>query len=168
MATLASAKCIVLIDAPCEPDDILPEFLQRDIINNVRDGGRLVVFGGLFSLGKGGYKNTLLARILPVELQGPWEVKGGNKPLPIIPSAPELKSMDWSANPSVFFIHDLRVDDDAKVWLTAGGKPLLVSRSYGKGIVFVFLGTVCGPDDEKSSIFWKCKLWPSLVNKIIK
>ena len=167
MDTLNCAKCIVLIDAPCTPDDIIPEFLQRDILNNIRDGGKLIIFGGLFSLGKGGYQDTLLSKIMPVKVQGPWEVKGGNEPLPISSCSSEFQSMDWSMNPCVFYTHDLSITDDAKVLLKAGDKPLLVSRSYGKGEVFVFLGTVCGDDDGNSLIFWKWKNWNTLVDKII-
>lgn len=64
-ATIAAAKRIVLVDAPIDPDGILPPFLLDDIVSAVRDGAELVVLEGLFSMDRAGYAKSRLARILP-------------------------------------------------------------------------------------------------------
>lgn len=162
------AKSIVLIDAPCGPEKILPEFLQKDIMKTIHSGSKLVIFGGLFTLGKGEYQGTALERILPVELKGVWQVKSSNTPLSIKVVNPEFKKINWSKKPCVYHYHDLKPTKDAKILLKAGDKPLLVSRKFGKGEVIVFLGTVCGPPSENPPIFWKWKDWPKLVKKIVE
>ena len=52
-------------DAPAGPDGALPDFVLADIAEAVSDGAELVVLGGFFSLGKGEYADTPLAKILP-------------------------------------------------------------------------------------------------------
>lgn len=63
--TVRRARRIVLADAPAGPDGALPDFILADIAEAVADGAELVVLGGFFSLGKGEYAGTPLAKILP-------------------------------------------------------------------------------------------------------
>ena len=63
--TVKRACRIVLADAPAGPDGALPDFVLADIVEAVSDGAELVVLGGFFSLGKGEYAGTPLAKILP-------------------------------------------------------------------------------------------------------
>jgi len=162
------AKTIVLIDAPCGPNNILPDFLLNDIASAVREGAKLVIFGGLFTLDKGEFAGTPLAEILPVEIsKSAWQVKGSMQPLTIEPVDLRFSKIDWSAQPCVYYYHDLPLKQDASVLLRAGGKPLLVSKKYGKGEVVVFLGTVCGSATEQPPVFWKWKNWDKLVVEIL-
>jgi len=64
-ATIAKAKRIVLVDQPFQPDDIVPDFLVADIVAAVEDGAELIVIDGFFSLARGEYAGTALAKILP-------------------------------------------------------------------------------------------------------
>lgn len=164
---LGRANAIVLIDAPREPGNILPEFLLKDIIQSVTNGAKLVIFGGLFTLEKGGYKNSILEKFLPVKLENPWQVKESEKAMPISPVAAKYRELDWSAKPCVYYYHDLKLQNDAEVLLKAGDKPLLVSGKLGKGEILVFLGTVCGPPSTDPPVFWKWEHWPELVSLII-
>lgn len=82
-STLRRAKRIVLSDAPVGPDGVLPEFILEDIVEAVSDGAELVVLGGFFSLGKGEYAGTPLARILP-------ENVSGMKPFDALPVSPRI------------------------------------------------------------------------------
>ncbi|MHB9140078.1 MAG: hypothetical protein ACYC4Q_11810, partial [Victivallaceae bacterium] len=97
-----------------------------------------------------------------------WQIKGSSDPLTIEPEAPQFKKLDWSGKPCVYYYHDLALKKDAAVLLRAGGKPLLVSKKYGKGEVVVFLGTVCGPATEQPPAFWKWKDWPELAAMICR
>jgi uncharacterized membrane protein len=165
--SLSHAKSIVLIDAPCGPENILPDFLLKDILQGVHNGSKLVIMGGLFTLGKGEFRGTILEKALPVKLNGVWQVKGGEKPLFIKPVSDEYKKINWSAKPCVYYYHDLKPVKGAKVLLEADGKPLLVSRKLGKGEIIVFLGTTCGGTSDKSLPFWNWRNWPELAFKII-
>ena len=64
-ATVAKAKRIVLVDAPVDPDGILPPFILDDIVAAVEDGAELVILQGLFSVDRAGYEKSRLKRILP-------------------------------------------------------------------------------------------------------
>jgi hypothetical protein len=161
------AKSIVMIDAPCGPKKILPDFLQKDILGRIHKGAKLVILGGLFTLGKGEFQGTRLGQVLPVKLAGAWQIKKAAKPLQITPSCPEYKKIDWSAKPCVYYYHDLKPIKGAKVLLKAGDKPLLVSRKYGKGEIIVFLGSCCGKPDNNSLPFWKWAKWQNLITKVI-
>ena len=63
--TLAAAKRIVLVDAPLQFDDVLPPFVVADIAAAVEDGAELVVLDGPFTLDRGGYGESKLAKIMP-------------------------------------------------------------------------------------------------------
>ena len=52
----------------------------------------------------------------------------------------------------------------AKVLLTAGEKPILVTGEYGKGRVAVFAGTVMGDLPAHRTAFWDWDGWPALVS----
>ena len=82
-STLRRARRIVLADAPAGPDGVLPDFVLADIAEAVSDGAELVVLGGFFSLGKGEYSGTPLAKILP-------ENVSGMKPFDALPDSPRI------------------------------------------------------------------------------
>lgn len=63
--TLRRAKRIVLADAPAGPNGVLPDFILSDVVAAVSDGAELIVLGGFFSLSKGEYAETPLAKVLP-------------------------------------------------------------------------------------------------------
>ena len=64
-STVAAAKRIVLVDAPKSFDDVLPDFLLRDIVAAVKDGAELIVLDGPFTLDRGEFAGTPLEAILP-------------------------------------------------------------------------------------------------------
>ena len=164
--SIRQAKTIVMIDAPCGPRNALPDFILKDIVQKVDDGAKLVIFGGLFTLGKGEFQGTVLEKILPVKLKDAWQVKGSTIPLLIEPVSQHFSNIDWKEKPCVYYRHDLVPTEDAQVLLKAGGYPLLISKKYGKGEVVVFLGTVCGPATEQPTVFWKWKNWSRLAAMI--
>lgn len=81
--TVRRARRIVLADAPAGPDGALPDFVLADIAEAVSDGAELVVLGGFFSLGKGEYADTPLAKILP-------ESVSDLKPFDAMPDSPRI------------------------------------------------------------------------------
>ncbi len=166
--TIARAKKIVLIDFPFCPQGVLPECVFDDIAGNVRKGSRLVVFGGLCSLGKGGYAESRLADILPVKIGSPWEQKKFAAPAAISAEGNTLFNLAVGKDaPAVLYRHGLELRKEAYVLLRADGEPLLVEWKVGEGTVAVFLGMTCGPAAEYPSLFWKCPGWQILAAQIV-
>ena len=167
-ATVSRARTIVLVDMPCGPGPVMPEFLVRQIAQSVHNGGALVVLGGLFTLGKGQFQGTLFEKMLPVVLGGKWEVRRADKPLTLRPTDPALgKGLSWSARPRVFYYHNLKVRPEADVLMRAGDVPILVRAPFGQGTVTVFTGTPCGQGTPERIGFWQWPDWPKLLARVI-
>jgi len=163
--SLAGAKAIILVDMPAGPNQILPDFLLRDFAQQVHDGAHLVVLGGLFTLGKGRFQNTVMEKILPVTLDGKWEVRVQKEPLPVVAASAKMAGIvDWSARPAVYGLHQVEVKPEAEVLLKAGDRPLLVRQRLGRGLVTVFLGTTCGEIRSGPPALWQWQEWPRLAS----
>ena len=63
--TVSRARRIVLVDAPKSFDDVLPDFLIRDMVKSVESGAELIVIDGFYTLDKGEFAGTALESILP-------------------------------------------------------------------------------------------------------
>jgi hypothetical protein len=169
-AAVGKAEACVFVDCPLGPRSIIPTVTQKAIIENVKGGMRLVVFGGLYAFGKGYYGDSYLSDYLPVEVKGPWEVERVRNPLKITPTGGFASEIDWSNAPVVEYLHDLKVKKGAEILLKAGNKPLLVRSKLGKGEIMVFLGAPCGvsPRDSRNPLFWKWSQWRNLAEAIVK
>lgn len=160
-ATVGRAAKIVLLDMPAEPGACLPPALLEQMAAAVAAGADLVVFGGMFTLGKGGYIGSPLEAILPVELVGPWEVRELAAPAALTSGTGALGTPE-EGRPAVRWYHKLTPKDGAQVLLTAGQKPMFVRRQVGRGTASVFLGVSCGEwtDDARRLVpFWRSPAW---------
>lgn len=63
-------KYIVLADMPYKP---IPDYVVKHILNSVKNGGKLIILGGYFTLQKGGYVGTEFEPILPVSIKDRWK-----------------------------------------------------------------------------------------------
>ena len=63
--TLKRAKRIVMVDVPVGPMNILPSFMQKSIVQAVKEGAELTFIEGPWSLDKGEVKGAPLAEIMP-------------------------------------------------------------------------------------------------------
>ena len=59
----------ILADIPL---NTLPPYVHKQILASVKNGGRLIVLRGYFSLNKGNCAGTELAKILPVSVDDKW------------------------------------------------------------------------------------------------
>jgi len=126
---------------------------------SVRDGARLLVLGGPYAFGKGGYMNTPFEAILPVRSVGPFEIKHFESPMPMEGTAVELPGQAMS----VHAYHDIEVSEGAEVLVTAGGEPILVRRRLGRGEVIAFLGFSGGPSPKG---YWNQDAWPTWMLRV--
>ena len=123
----------------------------------VKEGGGLLVLGGLVTLGQDNNMARGWPEFLPVTLGGPWEIRKCEPPLKI------------AGSPGVvLYRHLVKAKAGTTTLLKgAGGEPLLVGQSYGKGKVAVFTGTVLGEAPAGSQDFWETKEWQETVRKAV-
>lgn len=130
----------------------------------VEKGGKLIILGGLNTLGQGGFKYTYLEDILPVELKGAWEVIKGKKPLVLA----SRKGKTYKEKPSLYYYHNVNAKNGVEILMWAGDKPVLLKRKYGKGSVIVFTGTVMGDKQKDEKPFWEWEKWPKIMAEMIE
>ena len=144
---------------PLSPGECLPSPLLRQFIDAVTNGAKLTILGGVFSLGKGGYGESVLNAILPVEPGTPWQVKRFPSPQPVRLGVGSLGGAAQDV-PHVLWYHGVEVREGATVDMTAAGKPMFVSWPIGKGSVSVSLPCPTGKDWSKDQPpFWQSRTW---------
>jgi uncharacterized membrane protein len=126
-----------------------PVYLER-VKDFVRDGGGLAMFGGVRAFDSGGYAESALREVLPVELdgKGAFETRGAvqaaltaaGKAHPITRLLPDPKANEeaWRKMPPLTGLNQVR-GVRGETLLSAGGAdsgsgaPLLAIGRYGKG-----------------------------------
>jgi hypothetical protein len=146
-------KYIIMADFPLNPG-LMPGIVLKSIIRDVKRGSTLVVLGGLFTLNKGFFGSTALAPLLPVELASPWSVV-------------KLKNALRTPGGGVLWAHDLVKANGADVLFESDGRPLWLSKPYGKGGVVVFLGIPSGVAVDGRKLFWSDSRWVAFAAKMI-
>jgi len=115
--------------------DSLKEFGLGVIDSFVKGGGGLLVLGGPFTYGEGGYEDTVFPAMLPIERPEPfdlkWEKDGAL--LSLAAGHAVLEGVNLSSRPYVYWIHEARPKKKSVVVLKAGQRPLLVLGQHGKG-----------------------------------
>ena len=116
----------------------------------VENGGTLVVGGGPFAYGCGGYTGTFLEDMLPVRTHA----------FDCLPaSAGDADGRTAVAfdgcDATLFWIQRDEPKEGSEVLLrTTTGDPLLVKGTYGAGTVYAFLGTPLGDEARDAKAFW--------------
>ena len=130
-----------------------PVYLDR-VRDFVRDGGGLAMLGGVRSFDSGGYGESALKEVLPVELdgKGSYQSTGGVRPVltasgkahPITRLLPDprINEEAWTKMPALNGLNRVR-GARGEVLLTAdgaaAGAPLLAIGRFGKGRTLAFM-----------------------------
>jgi hypothetical protein len=147
---------IILADMPI--GGVIPVVTQKMIVDSVKKGAVLFVFGGLFTLNKGEFQNSLIAKLPPVKMVSPWSVKELECAEPIdtvLPGAPLVK-----------FLHPLKISSTGRVLVKAGKEPFIIAGKYGKGNVVVCLGIPCGEFTAGETPFRLWAKWPEFITSV--
>ena len=132
----------------------------------VKDGGGLVILGGLVTLGQNWNMQRGWPEFLPVELNMPWEIRRCSPSVKFakpVEGSP-LAGVGWDEPPAVFYRHVVKTTPEAVVLLEGDRRePLLVGGPYGKGRVVVFTGTVLGEAPDGEAAFWETTCWPEVL-----
>ena len=120
-----------------------PVYLER-VRDFVRDGGGLAMFGGARAFDSGGYGESALRDVLPVELDGKgvFETRGALQaaltpagkahPITRLVPDPKINEEAWRKLPALTGMNQVRAAR-GETLLTAGGAPLLAIGRHGKG-----------------------------------
>jgi len=161
---------VVLINVSATPFEGPRGELLRDFVHA---GGGLVVLGGFYAYGGGGYAQSALHDLLPVECAGPFDVKRLDSPAPLALGA-ELPGLtaDFNADlGAVMWLHALRPKPGAQTALNArtpgGPQPFLVVGAHGQGRVAACAGTVYGVGADGKPLFWETPAWPDVLARTI-
>jgi len=136
----------------------------------VRQGGGLVILGGLTTLGQSGNMQRGWGEFLPVELNGPWEIRKCDPAVKFASPAKDspLADVKWDVPPTVFYRHVVKAKAGATVLLAGDhGEPLLAGTNYGKGRVVVFTSTVLGQPAEGQAAFWETDAWKAVLARSV-
>jgi hypothetical protein len=155
-------KLVVLSDIPATA---LKPAQQYALKRFVEQGGGLIVFGGFYGYGHGGMAGSLLESILPVKVESVFDRKR-------ISEVGEPVKRVWFGRFTGFnslgdcsWLHEVSLKSGATVEMNAGGKPMVVTGSYGKGRVVAVLGTVLG---TPKTPFWKSSAWQQELNRLTR
>lgn len=141
---------------------------QRRILSDwVRAGGRLVILGGPWTLGKGKFENTFLERLLPVSLSGPWNLKMLPRPAALVPNPDCFSQLRWEQGPLTLAVEPLAPRPRAQVLVRAGDRPAIVTRPYHRGRVAVVPLATMGLFEEEELPFYDWPDWPVLLSQLM-
>ncbi len=162
---LGKARLLIMSNAPAP---CLESYTQQELLGQVKEAGlKVLILGGLFSLGKGQYDGTAFEQLCPVGLKGRWAVRQFDTPQILRPTeGADFVDLNWAARPAVLFYHDVDVPDGAEICLRAGEIPILVVRRLGRGYVAAFLSSPIGKAEEGTLAYWEWGDWPKLLRRI--
>ena len=116
----------------------------------VEGGGTLVVGGGPFAYGCGGYAGTFLESMLPVRTHA-----FDCLPASVGDADGRTAGAFDGCDATLFWIQRDEPKEGSEVLLkTVAGDPLLVKGAYGDGTVYAFLGTPLGDEARDAKAFW--------------
>lgn len=149
----------------------LTDFGLEVIKDFVKEGGSLLVVGGFYSYGPGGYSETQIEEVLPVKMSGKkFDFVKLNPPerLKIAKEAKILKNFRLQRKIYCFWIQEVIPKKESWVEMKVGEVPFLVCWRYGKGKVAAITGNVCGESNKGMKAFWETEEWKEILKILIK
>ena len=119
----------------------LPGPVQDGLVEYLQNGGALLITGGARSFGSGGYGNSNLAGMLPLQIMVPrdWQPSRAGNILPIDKSHPVFSGVDFLKTPLVNQFNNLGWQPGAHgiaMFAKFDQQPLVAERNVGGGIIF--------------------------------
>lgn len=138
----------------------------------VRNGGGLLITGGVQCFGQGAYHGTLLEDLLPATVAETPDLTRTPPRTALTPTDAGRRlfgdAVPWLQKPRLLYAHlGLQLKEGAEVLIEAADQPMLVRHSYGKGRVALFAGTVCGEPELGELPFWDWDGWPLVLSHVL-
>lgn len=118
-------------------------------------GGNLLVLGGPFAYGSGGYQATALNEILPVSCQPNFSLAlTGSRKLKSAFPANSVPPRVWK-NLRPGYLNQVGLKPGAHVLLSCGTSPLIVQGKYGDGVICCVMVTPLGDSNICATPQWE-------------
>jgi uncharacterized membrane protein len=166
-STLEELLCydvVVLADLPQDP---FTEDKRQMLADYVKNGGGMLVLGGMFSGGSGKWQESPLEPLLPVEMGGVFDLKPCGGALALTATGAQRLGKVSDALGMVPWRVGVAQRKGAEVWMTAGKEPFAVCRKAGTGRVLYILGTSYGEAPTGRTAFWDAPGWPVVVVRML-
>lgn len=143
------------------------------MVEYVKAGGAVLLTGGEYAFGKGGYNHTVIEReLLPVLCAENVDTRYAEEPLALEPGKDfgELGvHVDFAARPAFWVWNQvaLKADPGVKVFLKSGNRPVLAGWQVGKGRVACLLLDHRGKSENGVTAFFDWTDWPVLVRALL-
>ena len=124
--------------------------------------------GGTRAFGHGGYQNTLLGEILPVEVDK-FDLKRAEGETQLIRRADDheiTRGISFSGKPRNLYYHNVQVKPGATVVLETESAPILTVWKLGHGKVYAMTGTPLG-EIENGTPWWEWEGWQAMLDRIL-
>jgi hypothetical protein len=125
-----------------------------ELITEVKNGARLIVLGGMFTLNKGEFRHEAFNKILPVRIGTPWDI-AYDKDNFSVTGAEGAVAVYQNCSPAA----------GAQTFLSVGNAPLLSGIRCGSGAVAVYTGIPGGRQADRGEMIHKQKKFPKLLKK---
>jgi uncharacterized membrane protein len=161
---LLSFDVVVLADLPQDP---FTEDKRKMLADYVKNGGGMLVLGGMYSGGSGKWQGSPLEPLLPVEMDGVFDLKPSGGTLTLTATGSRRLGKTTGALRVVPWRVGVKPRKGAEVWMTAGKEPFAVYASRGAGRVVYVLGTSYGEAVTGKTAFWDAPAWPQVVVRML-
>jgi uncharacterized membrane protein len=152
----------VLANVPAGPD-----YANEMVADFVRHGGGLVTLGGMHSYGSGQWAETPLADLLPVTLQGTFDLARERHGVKPASRDPLLAGIAWPKNARFYWVHPETPKPGSRTVLTAGRRPLVVLGPCGEGRVACLLATCHGEALPGQQEAWRTAAWVAMLSRVL-
>lgn len=166
-AALYRHSVVVLNNVDAEA---LDDEMQYMLAEYVKAGGGLLVLGGYYGFGLGGWdQSPTLREMLPVIMTGPFDLQPtrGSGTLRDGPGG-LYEETDFSLAGEVAWLHRFTAKPGAQAQAWAGQAPFIVTGRYGQGRVAAVSGTVLGqPAGPGCVLFWRTPAWEECLARLL-
>lgn len=147
--------------------DPFTEDKRQMLADFVKNGGGLLVLGGTYTGGAGGWEGSSLEPLLPVQLGGVFDLTPSGQSLALTSAGGKRLGKLSGSLGVVLWRNNLKPRPGAEVWMTAGKDPFAVYAPAGAGRVVYLLGTCYGEAPAGKTAFWDAPAWPETAVKLL-
>ncbi|MHB9026374.1 MAG: glutamine amidotransferase [Armatimonadota bacterium] len=157
---------VILADIPQDP--LTPDKRQL-LADFVKWGGGMLTLGGTYTYGSGGWKDSPLEPLLPVQIGGVFDLAKSDGSAALALTAAGTKRLGKFTRPlgMVPWRNAVTPRKGTEVWLVAGSAPFAVAGKAGDGRVIAILGTGLGEAPAGQTAFWDSPGWPYLLQRLL-
>ena len=151
----------------CQDNVAIGPTSQIMLADYVRAGGGVVFLAGYDSFGKGRFAGSSLTDVLPVTIDGPWDlVPCTPGRFTLAPGAP-VGDVTWAVPPRVPWVQKVKPRSGTRVVATVDGQPAIVLGSAGHGRTVAVAAAPLAGDGTLKPLLHDCPEFPKLMSRLL-